>query len=559
VLSVLAATVLAVAAGALLAEYWCFLGTTIVIAAIALQSHGLINGRAGMIALCQMSFAGVGAWATGYFSLWGIPGGLPVWILLGGLSAVPLGMVIGVPALRLRGIRFAIVTLSFAIAVSIALAVFTFPGQAQNISVVRPEIIDSDRGYFLFVALVYAILAIAQEMLGATRFGAALVALHHSERATASHGINVPFAKVYAFAASAFVAAMAGGLLAGHLGTLVPDNFDVMQSLVFFSIAVMVGSRYPEGAIVGGALVTLIPEGLRRLQIPQDFGDIAFALGAIQSMATRTSIGAKLNEAVKDRLRGKRGQLGGRLDRRPSKCGHRVALAVDSLTVRYGNVLALNHVSFEVPAGSVVGLIGPNGAGKSTLIDAISGFLNAYEGRISVAGRPVDKLSAHLRARGLIRRTWQTNRIAPDMSLGDYMRLAAPDLTERDIQSLIGWFGCPDADAGVGSLDAGTRRLLDVAGVIGAEPTVVLLDEPAAGQSLEDSRNLGSKIKEMPSQFGVSVLLVEHDMDLVRAVCSHVVVLDFGRLVAQGDTHVVLESNEVKKAYLGTVQVGLGA
>jgi branched-chain amino acid transport system permease protein len=557
-LSIAAATCVAIAAGTFLSEYWCFLGTTMAITAIVLQSFGFISGRAGMISLCQLSFAAIGAWTTGWLNVMGAPGGLAVYVLLGGLCAVPFGIAIGIPALRLRGIRFAILTLAFAAAVDLALMIYTFPGQTENIAVARPELIDSDRGYFLFVVMVWAVLAIMLELLGITRFGIGLVALKHSERAAASQGVNVPLAKITAFALSSFIAAVAGGLLAGQLGTLVPNNFGVMQSLAFFSVAVMFGARYSEGAIAGSAMVALLPEVFRRMQIPQDMGDILFAVGAIQALASGSSIGAQLHERL--RWPAVRGQITERTNRSPRPLqalpNNNQELQVTSLTVRYGAIVAVDQVSFCIPPRTIVGLIGPNGAGKSTLIDAISGFLPHYEGTILMSGQPIDPLPAYKRAHGIIRRSWQTNRIAPDMTVGDHIRLAAPSLDTGSIEELLGWFGCPPPQTQIKSMDAGSRRMLDVAGAVGASAGLVLLDEPAAGQSAEDSERLGEKIREIPSRFGLSVLLVEHDIDLVRAVCSQLVVLDFGKLVTLGDPNTVLDSEAVKRAYLGSVSTG---
>ena len=227
--------------------------------------------------------------------------------------------------------------------------------------------------------------------------------------------------------------------------------------------------------------------------------------------------------------------------------------------MRYGSVVALDNVSLTVAAGTVAGLIGPNGAGKSTFIDAVAGFLSSYEGSIRLAGKPLEGMPAHLRARAGVRRSWQTNRIAPELTVGGYLALAAQGLSARETKAILSWLDCPDPDTLVVSVDAGTRRLLDVAGVVAARPAVVLLDEPAAGQSHEESVRLGQRIAEIPKLFGSAVLLVEHDMDLVRAVCSEVTVLDFGRVIASGPPARVLEQGSVKKAYLGIEEESVAA
>jgi branched-chain amino acid transport system permease protein len=216
--------------------------------------------------------------------------------------------------------------------------------------------------------------------------------------------------------------------------------------------------------------------------------------------------------------------------------------------------VALDKVSLVVPPASVSGLIGPNGAGKSTFIDAVTGFLASYEGAIRLGDARLDGEPAHRRARAGVRRTWQTNRIAPELTVGDYLRLAAVGLSEAEIEGVLNWLGCPHPDVPVGAVDAGTRRLLDVAGVVAARPAMVLLDEPAAGQSYEEALRLGRRIAEIPKLFGSAVLLVEHDMDLVRSVCAQVTVLDFGRVIASGPPAQVLEQKIVRKAYLGMAE-----
>lgn len=546
----------------LLPKYWIFLVTAVFITGIALQSLGLVTGRTGMISLCQMSFAGVGAWVTGYLNVAEVPGGLVVWVLVGGLAAVPVGIIIGLPALRLRGINLAIVTLGFAAAFDTVLATITYPGQTAFIQVLRPGLFESDAGYFVFVMLFYGAIAVALEFLNRSRLGASWLAVRHSERAAAAHGVSVPMAKLSAFAISAFISGISGGLLAGYLGTLVAENFSMMQSLALFAVASMVGAHFTLGAVAGGMMITLFPELLRRLGLPQDIGNVFFAVGAVQAMSTGETISetwSRLGRNVAGRFRRK--DIGGKdsgvksldTDRLGTPALHQtgMALEVRDLTVRYGNVVALDRVSLKVPARTVVGLIGPNGAGKSTTVDAIAGFLPRYDGSVLMNGRPLDGLLATDRARRGVRRTWQTTRIAPELTVGDYIRLAAPGIRQSEIEAMLEWFDCPAPDVAISTVDAGSRRLIDVAGVVAAKPPVILLDEPAAGQSYAEALKLGHRIAAIPETFGSAVLLIEHDMDLVRKACSAITVFDFGRVIAEGTPQAVLASSIVQKAYMG--------
>ncbi|APY15247.1 ATP-binding cassette domain-containing protein [Brucella sp. 10RB9214] len=535
-------------------KYWVFLITAVFIVGIALQSLGLVAGRTGMISLCQMSFAGVGAWVTGYLNLIEAPGGLAVWVLFGGLAAVPVGIAIGLPALRLRGINLAIVTLSFAAAFDTVLATITFPGQTSFTQVARPDLFASDRGYFLFVLLAYGIIALVLEFISHSRLGASWLAVRHSERAAAANGISIPRAKLSAFAISAFISGISGGLLAGYLGTLVAENFSMMQSLALFAVATMAGAHFTLGALIGGVLIVLFPELLRRLNLPQDIGNVFFALGAVQALSSGETIAetwTRLAGKLFPRRAKQARPTAQALANSAPAIGEGTVLEVRDLTVRYGAVTALNKVNLTVPAGTVVGLVGPNGAGKSTLVDAIAGFLPRYDGTVLLHGKPLEALSATARAKAGIRRTWQTTRIAPELRVGDYIRLAAGPIGQTELESLLGWFGCPPPETPIASVDAGTRRLLDVAGAVASRAPVILLDEPAAGISYDEALKLGERIAAIPATFGSAVLLIEHDMDLVRRACTAITVFDFGQVIASGEPAEVLDMPEVQKAYMG--------
>ncbi len=543
-----------------LTSYWVFLFTGAVVAAIALLGVGLVASRAGMISLCQMSFAAIGAWVVAWLNVKHAPGSLLLWVLLGGLAAVPFGIAIGLPALRLRGINLAIVTLGFAAAFDVILLSYTFPGQTKFIFVKRPDLFSSDQAYFALCVAVFVILAIALNLLSQTPLGASWLALRHSERGTAAHGVSIPQSKLSAFALSAFIAGLSGGLLAGQLGTLVAESFTLMVSMVYFVVTTMAGAHLAEGAIFGGMLIIFFPEVLRRLNLPQDIGNVFFALGATQALSMGGTMAEDLRGLFRKIFKGKEIVASGFTEDAalvavvpPAvKANAKAMLDIKNLTVRYGSVVALNDVSFAVPEGSVVGLIGPNGAGKSTLIDGVTGFLATYDGTVLLDGQKLDGLLAHLRARAGIRRTWQQTRIAPQLSVGDYLTLAASRrLKAEESEELLLWMGCPGPQTAISQIDAGTRRLLDVAGVIAARPKIVLLDEPAAGLSHQESTQLAARIAQIPARFGTSVLMVEHDMDLVRMVCNTIFVLDFGKIIASGPTQKVLDDPRVIKAYIG--------
>ncbi|MBB5081198.1 branched-chain amino acid ABC transporter ATP-binding protein/permease [Nonomuraea endophytica] len=559
------AVAVCVAVPAVFSAHWVFLAITAVVVSIIMQSYGVIVGRAGMMSLCQMSFAAIGAWVVLKLNLHDAPGGFLLWLVLGGLAAVPVGVLIGLPALRIRGVNLAVVTFGFAVSTDIVLNANQFPGTGELKTVVRPELFSGDRAYFVLTVIVFCLVAIGLSLFNRTRLGMSWLELKHSERAAAAHGVSVARSKLAAFAISAFVAAIGGGLMAGQLGLVVAQNFSMGQSLAFFAVAILIGPHHVDGAIMGGVFGAVMATILERLSLPQDLGGMLFGVFAV--LALRSGVSQTDFVQARRRERAARPLLEGRAEapetaplspssqkpsKTPSEPPGRPLLQVSGLTVRFGEVTALDEVTLTVPEGAVAGLIGPNGAGKSTFIAAVTGFLGGYRGSIVLAGQPLDGLRPDVRAGRGLRRTFQTTTIPAELTQYEYLTIGAGrrlDLGEAG--ELLDFFGCPPAQVPVSLLDAGTRRLLDVAAAVAARPKVALLDEPAAGQSGAESLRFAARLAEVPARYGVAVLLVEHDMELVTAACSQLTVLDFGRVIASGPTRDVMEDPAVVNAYLG--------
>jgi branched-chain amino acid transport system permease protein len=566
-----AAILLIFIAPAVLSEYWLFVATSAVIFALAVFSGGIVTGLAGMMTLCQLSFAAIGAWT---FADLNTHGTLPfiLQVLVSGLVAVPFGLLIGLPALRLRGINLAVVTLAFAIAIDAYLTNHVFPGSAGTTSVLVPSAFSSATSFFDFSWITVVLLFLAVCGLRRTRIGSAWLAVRQSERATAAIGGSVPYTKLTAFAVSAFIAGIAGALTAGQLGILAESNFDVTGSITLFAVAVMVGAQNPEGAVLGGVLYAFLPVVLPMIGIADDWGNLLFAFGAIQALMKGGGGGSSDLRRVFRSLIEKRfgsherelrlgdAQTAPRVGRAaraaPGRAaeGTTPAFEIRNLTVRYGQVTALSDVSLTVAPGEVAGLIGPNGAGKSTLVDAASGFIRTYQGSVLLNGTAVDRLPPHGRARAGLRRSFQQDRTIHDLSVGAYLDLAAGRRVARGRRSeLLEFFVCPPAETRIGSVDLMSRRLVEIAGAVAASPKVLLLDEPAAGLSPQESVALGERLVEIPDRFGSAVLLIEHDIELVQAVCRWITVLDFGSVIASAEPAEALRDQAVAAAYLGQV------
>jgi sulfate-transporting ATPase len=233
-----------------------------------------------------------------------------------------------------------------------------------------------------------------------------------------------------------------------------------------------------------------------------------------------------------------------------------VALEIDHLTVRYGGVVAVSDVSMRVPAGSVVGLIGPNGAGKTSVIDAVTGFAR-HDGTVSLNGAPIDRLAAHARVRRGVARTFQALELYDDLTVEENVSAALFGATRahRDglVTAALDRVGLqPLADRHAEELSQGERQLVSIARAYACDPSVLLLDEPAAGLDPADTVKLGERIRGI-AESGVGVLLVDHDIGLVLAVCDHIYVLDFGEVIAEGDPATIRVDPALVDAYLGTI------
>ena len=231
-------------------------------------------------------------------------------------------------------------------------------------------------------------------------------------------------------------------------------------------------------------------------------------------------------------------------------------LEISDVTVRFGGVKPLDAVSVVFRAG-VNGLVGPNGAGKTTMLNVISGFYRTATGRLLVDGVDMGGLAPHRRARFGIRRTFQQEQVVKELSAWDNILLAAESLGagRAEVERAVDFVGLAAPQRMARDLSMLERRLVEIAKAVVGSPRAVLLDEPGAGLADADSALLVPLIRELGRMPGTAVVLVDHDMELVSAVCEVVAVLDFGRLIAHGPTAEVLQDPVVRKAYLGTEEV----
>lgn len=233
-------------------------------------------------------------------------------------------------------------------------------------------------------------------------------------------------------------------------------------------------------------------------------------------------------------------------------------IEIRNLSVQFGGVKPIDQLTVTLSA-PIVGLIGPNGAGKTTLLNVFSGFVTPTSGSVKVAGRELIGITAHRRAHLGLRRTFQTDQIADDLTLwenvqavADHARFENASAARKAIEEAIEYVGLAHRHTRRGSdLTTHERHLAEIAKTLVGRPTLVMMDEPGAGLSESESNKLQEIIRGVPAYCGAQVFLIDHDVSLIAACCETTMVLDFGKLLAHGPTKEVLASSEVRRAYMG--------
>lgn len=555
-----------------LSGYYVFLGISAITATIAVLGLGVVTGSAGIIALSQLTFAAIGAWVVAWMSYHHMPGGFVVWLIAGGVAGGLAGILIGLPALRLRGVNLAVVTLGFAAAFDVMLVQVQFPGSVDGVSVERPEAFSSDRDYFFFAFIVLVICALIVSWMQRSRIGSSWKAVAFSERGTAAVGQSVSLAKLSAFAVSAALGGVSGGLIAGQVQLPFASSFTPLQSLALYILAVMSGAYLIDMAVFGGVMWVLVPELLKKWGVPQDWGFVVFGLLGIQALTSGSNLGEGIRGIFRKRAKQRREAAAAAVPAdvatsvldvfavpeasEPVPSDAAPVLEVRGLGVQFGSLKANDDVSLQVKPRSIMGLIGPNGAGKSTFVDAVSGFLPQHTGQVLLDGQDISRLSPVARARRGLRRTFQQDRVPPQLTVEAYVRFVARKRLDHDeLADALAFLGCPPPEEQLSNVDVGTRRLIEVAAAVLAGPRVLILDEPAAGLSHEEHLQFGERLTRIPSRFDTAIVIIEHDLDLVRSVCTEITVLDFGKVLAQGPSREVLDDPAVIAAYMGDAEV----
>jgi ABC-type branched-subunit amino acid transport system ATPase component/ABC-type branched-subunit amino acid transport system permease subunit len=564
--------------------YYQFLGIIIFIYGIVAIGLNILAGYAGQFSLGHAALMAMGAYTTALLTkaLAPLPffagSGLHIWlgVMTGTIVAAGFGALLAFPALRVRGPYLAMVTIAFGWVIFKILQewVPVTGGDLGLSSIPKAQIgsyfFDTHSFYYVVLALFAAALVLQHRLINSD-LGLRIRAMKHNEIAVASVGVNVYRLKVLVFVISAGFAGFGGTLFAHQQNYISPDNFQFFSS-VFFLLAVLFGGAGTlMGPVIGAAVLTLLPEMLH------DFDKFRLIIYGCAILITLYF----LPNGVMGLFPGRRTgafQAGGAST--PLASGHSelaptagAALELTKMSKRFGGLRALRDVSLRVEPGSIHALIGPNGAGKTTLINIITGFHGADSGQILIDGRPAHIRSMDDAARHGIVRTFQTIKLFGDMTVlehvlvgcarrsrsgarGSVMRRAdARRERARSIdmaRELIRFVGLSRYEnAPANSLAYGHRRLLEIARALSVGPKLLLLDEPAAGLVAEEIRTLAAIICRLRTS-GMTVLLIEHHMELVTRISDRVTVLDYGLVIADDVPAAVQRDERVIAAYLGT-------
>ncbi len=546
----------------------------------------LLTGVGGLISFGQSAFVGLGAYTTAWLSTTaGLSPwlGLPAGLLLTCLVAYGLGLI----TLRLSGHYLALCTLAWCLALYYLYGTLDFLGRYDGITNIPPLSIGKwvlDTSAHMYV-LVWAILLLAlwaSHNILHSRTGRAIRALRSGSMAE-SFGVDLAHYRMVIFVYAALLGCVSGWLYAHMQRAVSPSPFGLEYGIEYLFMAVVGGAGGVWGAVIGSAVILVLRDQLQNV-LPALFGINAnlelLAFGVLMIVVLQfardglwpvfTRLWQRVGGAASRPQSVARGADSPALPQRPMPVRGDTVLAVAGMHKAFGGLTAVNDISFDLHAGEIMGLIGPNGAGKSTTFDIISGVQRATRGSVCFMGARIDELHAREIARMGLARSFQHVRLLPDMSviknvaLGAHMRgrrgvLAAALRLDRAEEAALlheaarqlERVGLADvAYHAAGSLPLGRQRIVEIARALCCDPIVLLLDEPAAGLRYREKQDLAVVLDQLRRE-GMSLLLVEHDMDFVMRLTDRVLVMNFGARLAEGPPAAIQRDPAVLEAYLG--------
>jgi branched-chain amino acid transport system permease protein len=541
----------------------------------------LLTGIGGLTSFGQAAFVGIGAYTTAWLT---VNAGVSPWLtLLIGLAITGgSALILAFITLRMSGHYLPLATIAWGLSLYYLMGNIDALGKYDGILGLKSLSffgLDVGQGRAFFVLTWAIVLALAMALLHLldSRAGRAIRSLRNGAHMAESMGISTFRYKVTIFVIAALFASVAGWLFAHFQRTVNPSAFGLKMGIEYLFMTVVGGVGHVWGALTGAMLTKLLDDQLQVL-LPRLIGTsgsyevIVFGIALVLMLKYQPD---GLWNFVERRLpRGNRAvdwADAPALEEKAKPAAGELLLDVQAVRKEFGGLVAVNDVSFQIRAGEIVGLIGPNGAGKSTTFNLVTGVLPLTRGTVTFRGETVSGQRARTIARCGLGRTFQHVRMIPDMTvlenvaLGAHTRgskgvlaaMARIDRAEertlfKEAQRQLERIGMGQwLHELAGNLAMGPQRLLEIARALCSDPALLLLDEPAAGLRHKEKLALVEVLRQLQRE-GMSILLVEHDMDLVMQVCDRLVVMEFGTLLMEGTPREVQRNPAVRAAYLGT-------
>ncbi|HVL81185.1 MAG TPA: ATP-binding cassette domain-containing protein [Actinomycetota bacterium] len=555
-------------------------------------SVGIITGLGGQLTLGQFALAAVGATVSAQIAT-RTGGNLPLALLYGGLAAAAVTIVIGLPALRLKGLFLAVTTLAFAVAMANWVLIQPW-AMGGGISTGRPVIagrtVEPGRGYYYIALLTFVVLFLVCRNIRRTGFGRLLLAVRDNEDAARAFGLNVRWIKIQGFVLAGFIAGV-GGAAYGHSYSEIGRQQFAAEFSVDVVVMTVVGGI---GMLAGPVLGVLFVRGIPAFVPLDSLALLASRLGLLLLIMYFPGGVVQLISPLRERVvRWVAARYGVVVDgieppvafeeatpivsHAPAATnGHRTArgpreiLRVSSVQRSYGGLRAVDDVSLEVAEGEIVGLIGPNGAGKTTLFEVIAGFVAPDGGRVVFRGEDVTRWTPERKAKAGLIRSFQDVALFPTLSVLETVQLALEmrvptrfmssvlGLTGRDrrreeiARDIVGTMGLWSfRNKQIQELSTGTRRICELACLVALRPKLLLLDEPSSGIAQRETEALAHLLADLKERYSMTLLVIEHDIPLIMGLSDRVIAMDAGQVIAHGRPDVVRNDPKVVEAYLG--------